>query len=79
MDNDLIGTFTKQLTDMSYARAGWDYELTPAQRAEDNALERSALAQARAIWAENPDMQTALREAFARVSPLATMSEIAGE
>lgn len=71
-----VETFKKNLKDMSHSRAGWDYELSAAQRAQEAALEREALASARTIWSENPDMHDALRAAFSEVSPLATMREI---
>lgn len=73
---ELIAEFTKCLSAMSYSRAGWDYRLPPAQRAEESRQEREALARARAIWSENPDQHDALRAAFAAASPLATMREI---
>ena len=68
--------FKKCLSTMSHSRAGWDYQLSPAQRAEENQAERSALSRARAIWAENPDQHDALRAAFTDFKPLATMDEI---
>jgi hypothetical protein len=70
--------FKKCLTTMSHSRAGWDYDLPRAQRAEENRQEKEALARARAIWSENPDMHDDLRVAFKEASPLATMSEIEG-
>ena len=73
---DLAAEFTKCLGTMSHSRAGWDYELSREQRAEENRQEREALARARAIWAENPDKHNDLRAAFKAASPLATMSEI---
>lgn len=68
--------FKKCLTTMSHSRAGWDYELPPAQRAAENRQEKEALSRARVIWAENPELHDDLRAAFAEASPLATMSEI---
>jgi hypothetical protein len=68
--------FKKCLSTMSHSRAGWDYHLPPAQRREEDRQEKTALARARAIWAENPDSHEQLRAAFAEVSPLATMREI---
>lgn len=73
---ELTAEFKKCLGSMSYSRAGWDYELSAAQRAEENRQEREALARARAIWAENPDRHDDLRAAFKEASPLATMTEI---
>ena len=73
---ELAAEFTKCLGTMSHSRAGWDYQLPPAQRAEENRQEREALARARAIWAENPDRHEELRAAFNAAGPLATMSEI---
>jgi hypothetical protein len=74
--NALIAEFTKCLGTMSHSRAGWDYQLPPAQRAEEDRQERDALARARAIWSENVPMHDALRAAFTAANPLATMSEI---
>jgi hypothetical protein len=73
---DLVTEFTKCLGTMSHSRAGWDYQLSKAQRAEEDRQERVALARVRAIWAENPDLHTDLRAAFVAASPLATMREI---
>lgn len=72
----LVAEFVKCLGTMSNSRAGWDYQLPPAQRAEENRQEREALARARSIWAENPDQQDELRTAFNAYGPLATMREI---
>jgi hypothetical protein len=71
-----IVAFKKHLSTMSHSRAGWDYQLSPAQRAEENRQEKEALANARAIWSENPEMHDELRAAFLEASPLATMREI---
>lgn len=71
-----IEAFKTALKDMSYSRAGWDYQMSSMQRAQEAALEREARDSARAIWAENPDIQDDLRAAFTETSPLATMSEI---
>ena len=71
-----IFEFKKCLSTMSHSRAGWDYQLAPAQRAEENRQEASALAKARKIWAENPDRHDDLRETFKATQPLATMAEI---
>lgn len=73
---DLVATFKKCLSTMSHSRAGWDYELPPAQKAEENRQEKEALSKARAIWSGNPDIHEQLRAAFKEASPLATMSEI---
>lgn len=73
----LSAEFIKCLATMSHSRAGWDYQLPPAQRAEEKRQEAEALAKARSIWAENPDQQDKLREAFKVYGPLATMREIA--
>jgi len=72
----LTAEFVKCLGTMSHSRAGWDYQLPPAQRAEENRQEKEALAKARSIWAENPDQHDALRAAFIAYGPLATMREI---
>jgi len=77
MSGDLIAEFKKCLDAMSHSRAGWDFELPPAQRAEENRQEKDALARARSIWAENPDKHESLRVAFKEASPLATLAEIA--
>lgn len=74
--DELTAEFTGCLITMSHSRAGWDYQLPPAQRAEENRQEKTALAHARAIWAENPDMHDALRAAFTAAGPLASMHEI---
>lgn len=71
-----IKKFTNCLSTMSHSRAGWDYQLPPEQRAEESRQEKIALARARAIWAENPDLHEQLRAAFNDASPLATMREI---
>ena len=73
---ELIQEFTKCLSVMSNSRAGWDFQLSPAQRAKEDREEKEALAKARKIWAENPDRHDDLRKAFAAASPLATMREI---
>lgn len=72
----LIDEFKRCLSTMSHSRAGWDYQLPPAQRAEENRQEKEALANARAIWASSAPLHEELRAAFAAASPLATMNEI---
>lgn len=72
----VVEEFKQCLTTMSHCRAGWDYELPPTQRALENRQEKDALARARTIWSENPDLHEKLRAAFAASSPLATMKEI---
>lgn len=72
----LHDTFKRQLELISYSRAGWDYQMSPAQRAEEKAGERAALAKARSIWAENPDQHDELRAVFRETQPLATLSEL---
>lgn len=74
----LIEDFKKQLVTMSHSRAGWDFQLPPAQRAEENRQEKEALSRARAIWSENPALHDDLRKAFAETGPLATIGEIEG-
>ncbi|KRA63081.1 hypothetical protein ASD85_06420 [Rhizobium sp. Root651] len=74
--NELVDEFKKCLTDMSYARAGWDYSMPPHQRAAERDLEQKAKARARAIWSENPASHDDLRAAFKQTQPLVTMSEI---
>ena len=73
---DLIAEFKQCLGIMSHSRAGWDYQLPPEQRREEDRQEREALARARAIWSENPERHAELREAFKAASPLASMTEI---
>ena len=72
----LCEEFKKCLVKMSHSRAGWDYQLTPTQRAAEDRQEKDALARARAIWTESPELHDDLRAAFKEVSPLATMREI---
>lgn len=76
MTPELVAEFQKCLSTMSHSRAGWDYELPPAQRREEDRQEKEALTRARAIWLENPDGQTQLRAAFLAANPLARMEEI---
>lgn len=76
MSEAICEEFKKCLSIMSYSRAGWDYQLSPAQKAKEDREEKEALARARAIWSENPGMHDDLRAAFKEASPLATMSEI---
>jgi hypothetical protein len=68
--------FKSALSTMSHSRAGWDYQLPPAQKAKEDRECAEALARARSIWSENPNFQEQLRAAFKEASPLATMSEI---
>lgn len=72
----LIASFKHNLGAISYSRAGWDYQLGPTQRAEDNRVEKESLARVRKIWAENPSLHDDLRAAFKEAAPLATMTEI---
>lgn len=74
--SDIATEFTRCLNTMSHSRAGWDFQLPPAQRAEESRAEKQALERARAIWSEHPDKQDELRAAFTAASPLATMREI---
>lgn len=73
--DSLVHEFVRCLKTMSHSRAGWDYQLPPAQRALENRQEKDALARARVIWSEYPDKEV-LRFAFKALGPLATMSEI---
>ena len=75
-DEEPIIEFKQCLGTMSHSRAGWDYRLPPARRAEEKRQEQEALARARAIWADHPDLHDKLRDAFRAASPLATMREI---
>lgn len=77
--NVLVAEFTKCLGVMSHSRAGWDYQMSREQRAREDRAEHEALARARAIWSENPDLHDGLRAAFAAASPLATKREIGME
>lgn len=74
----LLAEFKKCLVDMSYSRAGWDYTMSPEQRAAERSFEREAKSRARSIWAENPSIHEDLREVFSSAKPLVTMDEIAG-
>jgi len=74
--NPLVAEFVKCLGTISHSRAGWDYQLPPAQRALEDRQEKDALGRARSIWSENPDLHDDLRSAFKAASPLATMREI---
>lgn len=76
--NEVCDEFARCLKTMSHSRAGWDYQLPPGQRAKEDREEREALAKARAIWADRPDLHDQLRSTFAEAKPLATMREIAG-
>ncbi len=73
---DLQAEFRKCLCDISFARAGWDYELHPAQKASEATLSSNSMTRARQIWAENPDKHGDLRAVFKDLQPLATMDEI---
>lgn len=73
---DLIAEFKKCLLTMSHSRAGWDYQLSPEQRAKENREEKEALSRARAIWTENPSLHDELRRTFGATQPLASMAEI---
>ncbi len=72
----VIEEFTKCLNTLSQVRAGWDFDLPKAQRQDENRQEKEALARARAIWIENPNVRDDLRTAFTAASPLASMREI---
>jgi hypothetical protein len=74
--DEAVSSFKRALGIISHSRAGWDYDLSPAERAKEIADEKGSLAIARAIWANNPDQHEALRAAFAEAAPLATMDEI---
>lgn len=73
---DLRAEFVRCLNAMSHSRAGWDYQLPPAQKAKEDREEKEALTRARAIWAENEALREDLRAAFSGANPLATMHEI---
>lgn len=75
-DTALIDEFKKCLGTMSFARAGWDYQLSAEQAAKEARDEIDALSRARSIWAENSEMHADLRAAFKDARPLATISEI---
>ncbi len=70
-----VHDFVRCLGTISHSRAGWDYDLSKAERAKEIAEEKAALAEARAIWAANPNSHDVLREAFNKAKPLATLSE----
>lgn len=71
-----VEEFKSCLSIMSHSRAGWDYQLPPAQRSAEDRAEKEALSRARQIWATNPDLHDDLTTAFKEASPLATLSEI---
>lgn len=75
----IVAEFVKCLGAMSHSRAGWDFQLSPAQKAIESGQEREALARARAIWSDNSELHDELRAAFSATSPLATISEIEAE
>jgi len=75
-EHSVCAEFVQCLNTMSNSRAGWDYDLPPAQRAKENREEKEALARARALWSDHPDFRDALRAAFVAANPLATMREI---
>ena len=73
---DIFDTFTKCLGTISYSRAGWDYQMSPEQRKQEQDAAETALSQARAIWAANPDKRDELIDTFMKASPLASLTEI---
>jgi hypothetical protein len=74
-----VHDFVQCLTTISHSRAGWDYDLSPEERAKEIAEEKAALVKARAIWAENAANVDVLREAFKKAQPLATLREFDAE
>lgn len=77
MDESYLHDFVRCLNTISHTRAGWDYPQMPLdEKKREIEEERAALAQARAIWRDNPDNHDVLREAFKKAQPLAVLSEI---
>lgn len=72
----LIAEFSKCLAAVSHYRAGFDFEMSRAQRADEKKDGDAAMTRARAIWRENPAMQDDLRAAFAAAKPLMTFDEV---
>lgn len=71
-----VHDFVRCLNTMSHSRAGWDVELTPEERAKENAQEKDALAEGRRIWdAADEEQRSVLREAFSKAQPLASITE----
>ncbi len=76
MDADIHAEFRKCLVDISFARAGWDYELRPAQKASEASMSADRMTRARQIWAENENQRDELRAVFRDAQPLVEMREI---
>lgn len=75
-----VHDFVRCLDTISHTRAGFDFPQMPAsEKAKEIAEERAALAEARAIWAANPESHDVLREAFKKAQPLAVISEFEAE
>ena len=73
----LQAEFRKCLTEISFARAGYDVrEMPPAQKSKEAARASDCMTRARQIWAENPDKHASLRGIFEDVNPLLEMREI---
>ena len=73
---EVIKEFENCLSSISHCRAGWDYELTREQRAQEDRQEKISLALARRLWTDNAHMHADLEAAFTAFQPLATMAEI---
>ena len=76
MTTDLQSEFRKCLCEISFTRAGWDYELPPAQKSKEAAMASDCMTRARQIWSENPDKRDDLRSVFTDLQPLAEIREI---
>lgn len=72
----VLDDFRKALTDISYARAGWDFLMSAERRAEERKIELEGLMAARAIWADNTEIRSDLKDVFINLGPLATIGEI---
>ena len=76
MTTELQSEFRKCLCEISFQRAGWDYELPPAQKSKEAATSSDYMTRARQIWAENADKHDELRAVFRETQPLVQMREI---
>ena len=72
-----LAQFRRAADLLSYARAGDDYQLTPAQKAREDRMRRESLATLRGLWRDHPDLHDAFREAIR--AELVTEGEIVRE
>ncbi len=74
---ELLAEFRKCLCAISFTRAGRDfYDMPPMQQQSEATSGARNMAQARTIWADNPNLHDDLRTVFKELDPLATMDEI---